>query len=85
MGDPLEAGQWRAHLRRIYPLKADHIERWPRIVSSIRKKINHALVLGGAQGIGKDTFLEPLKLRHRPMELRRKSHPFSFSAASTAS
>jgi hypothetical protein len=26
------------------------------------QKVNHALVLGGAQGIGKDTILEPLKL-----------------------
>ena len=26
-----------------------------------QEKINHALVLGGAQGIGKDTLLEPLK------------------------
>ena len=25
------------------------------------EKINHALVLGGAQGIGKDTLLEPVK------------------------
>ena len=25
------------------------------------QKINHALVLGGAQGIGKDTILEPIK------------------------
>ena len=26
-----------------------------------QEKINHALVLGGAQGIGKDTLLEPVK------------------------
>ena len=26
-----------------------------------RRKINHALVLGGSQGIGKDTALEPAK------------------------
>jgi hypothetical protein len=26
-----------------------------------REKINHALLLGGAQGIGKDTLLEPVK------------------------
>ena len=33
-----------------------------RIACSVRsEKINHALVLGGAQGIGKDTLLEPVK------------------------
>ena len=53
---------WRDHLRTIYPSDADHIERWlAHRVQRPGEKINHALVLGGAQGIGKDTLLEPVK------------------------
>ena len=44
------------------PDDADHIIRW---LAHHRQhpgdKINHALVLGGDQGIGKDTLLEPVK------------------------
>jgi hypothetical protein len=53
---------WRGHLRRIYPGEAEHIMRWlAHRVQRPHEKINHALVLGGAQGIGKDTILEPVK------------------------
>ena len=38
------------------------------------EKINHALVLGGAQGIGKDTLLEPVKYAVGPWNFW-KSHP----------
>jgi hypothetical protein len=27
----------------------------------VQEKINHALILGGNQGVGKDTLLEPVK------------------------
>ena len=41
---------------------AAHIVRWlAHRVQRPAEKINHALVLGGAQGIGKDTLLEPVK------------------------
>jgi hypothetical protein len=61
-GDAAQAEQWRCHLRFIYPDDADHIERWlAHRVQRPGEKINHALVLGGAQGIGKDTLLEPVK------------------------
>ncbi len=41
---------------------ADHIIMWlAHRVQRPQEKINHALVLGGAQGIGKDTLLEPVK------------------------
>ena len=41
---------------------AEHIIRWlAHRVQRPQEKINHALVLGGAQGIGKDTLLEPVK------------------------
>lgn len=61
-GDAAQAGVWRDHLRLIYPEDADHIELWlAHRVQCPGEKNNHALVLGGAQGIGKDTLIEPLK------------------------
>jgi hypothetical protein len=63
-GDARRAKRWRDHLRRLYPEKseADHIERW--FAHRLRypaEKPNHAIVLGGLQGIGKDTLIEPIK------------------------
>jgi hypothetical protein len=61
-GNAAEAQRWRVHLRFLYPDAADHIERWlAHRIQRPGQKINHALVLGGAQGIGKDTLLEPVK------------------------
>jgi hypothetical protein len=61
-GDPTQAGPWRDHLARIYPDEAEHIERWlAHRLQRPGEKINHALVLGGAQGIGKDSILDPIK------------------------
>lgn len=63
-GDANRAGMWRDHLRKIYPEEghAEHIECWlAQRVQYPGIKINHALVLGGNQGIGKDTLLEPVK------------------------
>jgi phage/plasmid primase-like uncharacterized protein len=55
------AGPWLEHVRRVYPAEADHIVRWlAHRVQKPGEKINHALVLGGAQGIGKDSILEPV-------------------------
>jgi hypothetical protein len=49
-------------VRCVYPDDADHIIVWlAHRVQRPGEKINHALVLGGAQGIGKDTLLEPVK------------------------
>src|SRR5690606_26266840 len=46
----------------IYPDAWEHIERWlAHRVQRPGEKINHALVLGGKQGIGKDSLLEPVK------------------------
>ena len=53
---------WIDHVRRVYPTDADRIICWlAHRVQRPQEKINHALVLGGAQGIGKDTLLEPAK------------------------
>jgi len=61
-GNPDAAGPWLEHVYRIYPDDADHILRWlAHRVQRPGEKINHALVLGGLQGIGKDTILEPVK------------------------
>jgi hypothetical protein len=62
LGDTPKAGPWIKQFHRIYPDDADHVIKWlAHRVQRPGEKINHALVLGGAQGIGKDSMLEPLK------------------------
>jgi hypothetical protein len=62
LGDPDRADPWLHHVRKIYPTDAAHIIKWlAHRVQRPQEKINHALVLGGLQGIGKDTLLEPVK------------------------
>ena len=61
-GDKAKASPWIDHLNRVYPDDAQHILCWlAHCVQFPEDKINHALVLGGSQGIGKDTLLEPVK------------------------
>ena len=61
-GNASEAGPWLEHVHKVYPDDAEHIVRWlAQRVQRPHEKINHALVLGGDQGIGKDTILEPVK------------------------
>jgi hypothetical protein len=62
LGDATQAGRWLDHGRKLYGSDADHIVKWcAHRVQRPHIKINHGLVLGGDQGIGKDTFLEPAK------------------------
>jgi hypothetical protein len=62
LGDLNRAGPWLDHVRHVYPNDADQIIFWlAHRVQRPQEKINHALVLGGLQGIGKDTLLEPVK------------------------
>jgi hypothetical protein len=62
LGDPLAATRWLDHIRRVFPESVDHIVNWlAHRVQRPGEKINHALVLGGAQGIGKDSLLDPLR------------------------
>lgn len=62
VGDAALAGPWRDHLHRVYAAEAQHVEHWlAHHVQCPGEKVNHALVLGGAQGIGKDTILAPVK------------------------
>lgn len=62
-GNAAKVQPWRDHLRRLYPgADAEHIEKWFAYrVQYPGVKINHALVLGGATRIGKDTIITPLK------------------------
>ena len=70
-GDAAKAGSWLEHVRKIYPEDADHTITWlAHRVQRPEEKINHGLVLGGAQGIGKDTLLEPVKYAVGPWNFR---------------
>jgi hypothetical protein len=61
-GDADKAEPWLAHVEMVYPDDAEHIIRWlAHRVQRAEEKLNHALVLGGKHGIGKDTILEPVK------------------------
>ncbi len=62
LGDPAKATPWLEHGRKVYPEAFDHIVVWlAHRVQRPEEKINHALMLGGSQGVGKDTLLEPVK------------------------
>ena len=62
LGEPNEAGPWLSHVHKVYADDAQHIIKWlAHRVQRPADKINHALVLGGKQGIGKDRLLEPVK------------------------
>jgi hypothetical protein len=73
-GDPASATPWLDHCRLIYPEECEHILCWlAHRVQHPAEKINHALVLGGEQGIGKDTLLEPVKRAIGPWNFREAS------------
>ena len=61
-GDAALATRWVDHVRLVYPGDSDHIIRClAHRVQRPQEKINHALLLAGDPGIGKDTLLEPVK------------------------
>jgi hypothetical protein len=61
-GNAAQAQSWLDHLDKVFGDQAEHIVKWlAHRVQRPGEKINHAIVLGGAQGIGKDTLLEPVK------------------------
>ena len=73
-GDPNKAGPWIDHVHKVYPNDAEHIIQWlAHRVQHPDQKINHALVLGGPQGTGKDTLLEPAKYAVGPWNFREAS------------
>jgi hypothetical protein len=62
LGDASKAGPWVEHVHKVYPENADHIIYWfAHRRQKPQDKINHALLLGGLPGIGKDTLLEGVK------------------------
>ena len=73
-GDHSQAGPWIEHVQLVYPNEAGHIIDWlTHRVQRPEEKINHAIVLGGAQGIGKDTILEPVKAAIGPWNFNEVS------------
>jgi hypothetical protein len=73
-GDAGDGDRWAAHIHRLFPTEADHIIRWlAHRVQRPGEKINHALVLGGHQGIGKDAALEPVKYAVGPWNFQEVS------------
>ena len=61
-GRAAAAVRWLDHLRKIYPDDWQHIVNYfAHCVQNPHEKINHALVLGGTPGIGKDMMIAPLR------------------------
>ena len=61
-GDESDVWRWVEHIKVIYPNEWQHLIYWfAHRIQRPHEKINHALVLGGNQGIGKDSILEPIK------------------------
>jgi hypothetical protein len=64
LGDGGKAQPWIDHVRKVLHggNDADHCIKWlAHRVQRPGEKINHGLVIGGEQGIGKDSMLEPVK------------------------
>lgn len=62
-GNAEDVTPWLNHLKTVYPNEWQHIQCWmAHRIQRPGEKINHALVLGGSPGIGKDTILEPVKM-----------------------
>ncbi|MDW9896313.1 hypothetical protein GOB10_11070 [Sinorhizobium meliloti] len=61
LGDPSKAGPWLDHIGKVFPDDVEHFVKWfAHRVQRPSEKINHALVMVGEQGIGKDTILYPV-------------------------
>ena len=61
-GDAALATPWIELLSQLYPGEVEELINWmAHRVQKPDEKVNHAIVLGGAQGIGKDTLLHGLK------------------------
>jgi hypothetical protein len=73
-GDAALATPWLDHLNTIYPEDSEDIINWlAHRVQRPDQKPNHALVLGGPQGIGKDMILQPVKMAVGPWNFQEIS------------
>jgi Family of unknown function (DUF5906) len=71
LGDATKAALWVEHVQKIYPEDFDHIfDCLAHRVQKPDEKINHAIVLGGPEGVGKDSLLEPAKRAVGPWNFR---------------
>jgi hypothetical protein len=55
---------WLAHVRKLYPDPVEHehfFDFCAHMIQHPEEKVNHGLVMAGAQGIGKDTALIPVR------------------------
>ncbi len=69
-----DVAPWLDLVQKVFPHEADHIVRWlAQRVQRPAEKINHALVLGGKPGIGKDTILEPVRQAVGPWNFQEAS------------
>lgn len=70
----VDASPWTRHIEYVFPDEASHIIKWlAQRVQHPEQKINHALVLGGAPGVGKDTLIEPVKAAVGPWNVSEVS------------
>jgi hypothetical protein len=77
VGDAAKAAPWVDHLNAIYPDDAEHLSDWfGHRVQRPGEKINHALLMGGKPGIGKDTLLSPVREAVGPWNFRDISPDF---------
>jgi Family of unknown function (DUF5906) len=71
LGDWRKAGPWLRLVHRLYPIHGRKFVQWLAFkVQFPGIKINHGIVMGGRQGIGKDSILEPVKRAIGPWNFR---------------
>jgi len=83
-GDPNKAGRWLDHIGLVYPDNFEHLIDWlAQRAQFPGVKINHALLMGGPPGIGKDTILAPVRRARRtgPTHLRFPAAPHDEASA----
>jgi hypothetical protein len=72
--DPAKAGRWLDHVSLLYPEEGDHIIKYfAHCAQFPGVKVNHGLVLGGEQGVGKDTLLAALRYSVGPWNTQEVS------------
>jgi hypothetical protein len=75
-GDPAKAGPWIELVKKVFPDEHEHIiQYFAHRVQRPGDKVNHALLLIGSPGIGKDTILEALRYAVGPHNFREVSPP----------